>query len=374
MSASNSNNSILHQSTYPIGDNPIQIALNESFTTEGGENIENIIITYHTYGTYNATTSKVVWVCHALTGNSDVFDWWGGLFGENDYFNPKEYFIICANVIGSCYGSTGADHIDSTGKLYLNNFPLVTPRDMARIHEKLRVKLGIENIHLLIGSSLGGQQASEWAIEQPDIIEQLILIATNARHSAFGIAYNESQRLAIYNDATFGNGTLEDAKEGLKVARSIAMISYRSYKGYELTQTDEDLYKTDDFKSSSYQRYQGLKLANRFNAYSYITLSKAMDSHNLARGRDSIEDALAKIKARTLVIGIDSDYLFPVSEQIYLHENIKDSQYITISSDFGHDGFLVEGKQLEQIIDDFLTNGFKKHLITTFKKKENGIV
>ena len=197
------------------------------------------------------------------------------------------------------------------------------------------------------------------------------MVATNARHSAYGIAYNETQRQAIYNDPTYGKGSIDDAKDGLKVARAIAMISYRSYQGYEITQTDEDLNKIDDFKASSYQRYQGQKLANRFNAYSYITLSRAMDSHNLGRGRESIEKALNKITARTLVIGIDSDYLFPVSEQKFLHENIKGSQFITISSDFGHDGFLVEGKQLEQIIDDFLTNDFKKHLVTTFKKRIN---
>jgi homoserine O-acetyltransferase len=146
------------------------------------------------------------------------------------------------------------------------------------------------------------------------------------------------------------------------------MISYRSYQGYGITQTDDDLNKIDDFKASSYQRYQGQKLANRFNAYSYVTLSKAMDSHNVGRNRESIEAALSLITAKTLVIGIDTDNLFPISEQLFLKKNIKDAKYITISSAFGHDGFLVEGDKLKEIINDFLKNDFRRFSPTTFKR------
>ncbi len=342
-----------------------------SFITEGGNVINNLKITFHTYGCYNPDKGKVVWVCHALTGNSDVFDWWKGLFGENEIFNPKDYFIVCANVIGSSYGTTGPGSLNDNGELYLDTFPLITPRDMARAHELLRVHLGISKINTLIGASLGGQQAMEWSIEKPKMIENLILIATNARHSAYGIAFNESQRLAIYGDPTYGEGSVDDAKNGLAIARSIAMLSYRSYSGYVKTQTNVENELVDNFKASSYQSYQGSKLANRFNAYSYVTLSKAMDSHNVGRGRISIENALKHVEAKTLIIGIDSDTLFPISEQLFLKKNIPFSEFVTISSDFGHDGFLVENRLLNTIISDFLNNQFKNHLPTTFKKISN---
>ncbi len=341
------------------------------FVTEQNEEISNLKIAFHTYGQYVKGKSKVIWACHALTGNSDVFDWWSGIFGENALFNPEEHFIVCANVIGSCYGTTGAGSEDQNGQLYLSNFPFITPRDMARGHELLRKHIGIETIHTLIGASLGGQQALEWSIEQPEVIENLILIATNARHSAYGIAFNESQRLAIIGDPTYGQGSIDDAKNGLQVARSIAMLSYRSYSGYGKTQTDQDSEKTDGFLASSYQSYQGKKLADRFNAYSYITLSKAMDSHNVGRGRESIEAALSKIKANTLVVGIDSDNLFPVSEQEFLKQAIPNAKFASISSDFGHDGFLVQNDQLIDIISEFLHNGFRKYLPTTFRKSIN---
>lgn len=358
-------------SEIPLPANPQLFEYPDTFITESNECINNLKITYHTYGRYIAGKTKVVWACHALTGNSDIYEWWGGIFGKNSLFNPDEYYIVCANVIGSCYGTSGPDSLDDHGNLLLNRFPFITTRDMANAHELLREKLGVRSIHTLIGASLGGQQAMEWSIINPDIIENLILIATNARHSAFGIAFNESQRLAIYSDATFGKGTIDDAKDGLKVARSIAMLSYRSYAGYGLTQTNSGNDTLDDFLASSYQAYQGKKLADRFNAYSYITLSKAMDSHNVGRNRESIESALSKIKAKTLVVGIDSDNLFPVSEQKFLKELIPSAKFATISSDFGHDGFLVENEQLVTIISDFLFNQFKKHLPTTFKRLTN---
>ena len=326
----------------------------KSFQLENGFVFEGLNVAYHTYGKLNAQKNNVIWVCHALTANSDVFDWWKGIFGENDLFNPHEHFIVCANILGSHYGTTGPLNYPSEERPLLNDFPTFTTRDLARIHDLLRLELGIEKIQLLIGASLGGQQAMEWAIEQPGCIEKLVLIATNARHSAFGIAFNETQRQAIYTDSTFGNRNVEGGKCGLKTARAIAMLSYRSYEGYLKTQTSANNHLTDDFPAASYQRYQGEKLANRFNAYSYVLLSKAMDSHNVGRKRASIEIALQFIKARTLVIGIDSDLLFPVSEQAFLAEWIPDAHLARIDSDFGHDGFLVEHKQLSDLLSDFL--------------------
>lgn len=337
------------------------------FELESGEKIDQLKITYHTYGTYNPAKNNVVWVCHALTANSDVFDWWKGVFGDNDLFNPSEYFIVCANIIGSNYGTSGPLNYPSAEHPALDLFPFVTTRDMARAHDSLRDHLGIEKISVLIGASLGGQQALEWSIEQPLLFENLVLIATNARHSAFGIAFNETQRLAIFADQTFGNGNKDGGRYGLITARSIAMLSYRSYDGYAKTQTNPGNHVTEDFLAASYQRYQGEKLANRFNAYSYVTLSRAMDAHNLGRKRPSIEIALQQIKARTLVIGIESDLLFPIKEQEYLSEWIPNAFIGKIDSDFGHDGFLVENKQLTTLISDFLHNDFKQNRPTIFK-------
>jgi homoserine O-acetyltransferase len=323
------------------------------FVLESGETISNLEIAYHTFGNLNPSGSNVVWVCHALTANSDVFDWWSGICGENDYFNPNEHFIICANIIGSCYGTTGPLSTDSFGQKWFDHFPEITIRDMARAHELLRLHLSIQKINVLIGSSLGGQQAIEWAIESPDLFENLILIATNAVHSPYGIAFNESQRLAIYADSTYGLRKENGGHQGLIAARSIAMLSYRSYEGYSFSQKEKNQEKSDDFSASRYQRYQGWKLANRFNAYSYVMLTKAMDSHNAGRGRISVEKALSKIMSNTLVIGISSDILFPPEEQIYLTNNIANAQFKSIDSIFGHDGFLVENEKLISIFKAF---------------------
>lgn len=349
------------------------LQLKEDFILESGEKLSNITIAYHTFGKFDPKKNNVIWVCHALTANSDVFDWWNGVFGENDLFNPNEHFVVCANVLGSCYGSSGPLSYPVLDDPLLDLFPLLTTRDLAKAHEELRKYLDIEKIHLLIGASLGGQQALEWSIEQPTVFENLVLIATNARHSAFGIAFNESQRLAIYADQTFGNQNIHGGRSGLITARSIAMLSYRSYKGYEKTQTNPGNHTVSDFQVAFYQRYQGEKLARRFNAYSYVSLSKTMDSHNVGRKRPSIEIALQQIRAKTLIIGIESDLLFPVSEQHFLNEWIPNSYYGQIESDFGHDGFLVENRQLTDLISDFLYNEYKSYRPTIFKtinKKE----
>jgi homoserine O-acetyltransferase len=325
------------------------------FTLENGKQIPTLEVAFHTFGTFSEN-KPVIWVCHALTANSDVSDWWNGLFGENDLFNHSDYFIVCANVLGSCYGTTGPTSEKLHQELTYLNFPLVTPRDMANLHELLRKHLNIQKIDLLIGSSLGGQQAQEFAYLLGDSLSKLVLIATNAKHSPFGIAFNESQRLALLADSSFEQQIPNGGEKGLKAARSIAMLSYRSYEGYGITQAEDDNTKTDSFKASSYQNYQGQKLVNRFDAYSYWFLLKAMDSHNIGRNRTSIEAALNTIQADTLVIGITSDLLFPVTEQVFLAELIPKAKLEIINSIFGHDGFLVETKQLESILKNFIKN------------------
>ena len=336
----------------------------KSFKLESGKELPNLQIGFHTYGTLNKNRDNVIWVCHALTANSDVFDWWTGLFGDSDYFNPGEHFIVCANILGSPYGSINPlSFKENTTQPYYLDFPQFTIRDIVNAHRLLTEYLGIKNIGTLIGGSLGGQQAIEWAIIEPERIKNLILIASNAKHSPWGIAFNESQRLAISTDPTFYKKTPDGGKTGLKAARSIALLSYRNYKTYSVTQQEEQDNITDGYKAASYQNYQGDKLVNRFNAYSYWYLSKTMDSHNVGRNRHSVEKALSLIKARTLVIGIKSDVLFPIEEQQYLFRHIPKAALAEVDSFYGHDGFLIETEILTNIITSFFKTDVKGKII-----------
>lgn len=337
---------------------------NEPFELESGQKLQELEIGFHTYGSLNKNRDNVVWVCHALTANADVFDWWKGLFGENNFFNPDEHFIVCANILGSPYGTTNPLSVNPvTGQPYFLSFPKISVRDMVKAHQLLAKHLGINSIHVLLGGSLGGQQAMEWAIIEPDLVKNLILMATNARHSPWGIAFNESQRLAISADRTFYAGAPDGGKKGLKAARSIALLSYRGYKTYSISQQEETDSITDGFRASSYQNYQGDKLVNRFNAYSYWYLTKTMDSHNVGRNRNGIEKALSLIKARTLVIGIKSDLLFPIEEQQYLFRHISKSAFSEFDSYYGHDGFLIETEALTNIITSFFKTDVKGKII-----------
>lgn len=330
---------------------------NKTFQLENGKRLDNLEIAYTTYGTLNSQKDNVVWVCHALTANANVLEWWPGLFGENDYFNPREHFIICANIIGSPYGTTNPLSVNpATGQPYYLSFPQFSTRDLVSAHQLLAEHLLIPKIAIVIGGSLGGQQALEWAVMEPEKIDRLIVMATNAQHSPWGIAFNESQRMAIKSDRTFYANSPQGGLQGLKTARSIALLSYRAYQTYGCTQLEEDANKIDDYKASSYQNYQGEKLIKRFNAYSYWFLTKAMDSHHLGRNRKGIEEALKTIKAKTLVIGIGSDLLFPPEEQKYLAKHIPSATYAEIESFYGHDGFLIETKAITQVIKHFVNN------------------
>lgn len=336
----------------------------QTFELESGGQLQHLEIGFHTYGRLNKEKDNVVWVCHALTANADVFDWWKGFVGTGNKFNPEEHFIVCANILGSPYGTSNPLSIDpATGQPYFRAFPQFTIRDIVKGHQLLANHLGIGNIHTVIGGSLGGQQAVEWGIMEPNRIKNLILIATNARHSPWGVAFNESQRLAISADPTFANDTIDGGENGLKAARTIALLSYRTYKTYGITQQEETDTKTDDFKASTYQDYQGQKLVNRFNAYSYWYLTKVMDSHNVGRGRNGVEKALSLIKARTLVIGIKSDVLFPIEEQEYLFRHIPKSAFAELDSFYGHDGFLIETEALTNIITSFFKTDVKGKII-----------
>ncbi len=322
-----------------------------SFQLESGAVLPEIHLAFETFGNMNASGDNVIWVFHALTANANPLEWWDGLIGNGKLFNPQEHFIVCVNIPGSSYGSISPLSIDPiNSKPYYHDFPIITTRDMVRMYAFLQQKLGIKKIKIGIGGSMGGMQLLEWSIEQPDLFENIVLIATNALHSPWGIAFNETQRMAIENDTTWLQKNEKAGMQGLSTARAIALLSYRNYNPYKHTQSETNDDKIDNFKASSYQNYQGFKLTQRFNAFSYYTLTKSMDSHNVGRGRVSVSEALKKITAKTVVIGIESDLLFPIEEQKLLASEIKDAKFEKIDSIYGHDGFLIEYEQLEKII------------------------
>ena len=327
---------------------------NGPFVLETGEVLPEVEIAWHTFGTLNDRRDNVIWVCHALTANSDVSEWWPGMVGPGLLMDTDKYFVVCANIIGSCYGSTGPLSINpETDKPYYRSFPLITFRDVVRGHELVRKYLGIKKIQMIIGGSIGGSQAIEYSIMFPDLIERLAFLASSTAYAPWAIAFDESQRLAIEADATFWEDVPDGGSKGLRAARSIALLSYRNDTIYNKTQQDDEDRLTD-FRAISYQDYQGDKLVRRFNAYSYYLLTLLSDTHNVGRGRGGKEKALQQIKAKVLSLGISSDLLFPVYEQKYLADHVKNGIYREIDSLYGHDGFLVETEKLTETIRPFL--------------------
>lgn len=329
------------------------------FTLENGKVLPSLRVAYHTYGQLNADKTNVIWVCHALTASSDAADWWKGLVGEGSLINPDRYFIVCANILGSCYGTTGPLSTDpATGKPYFSSFPQITVRDMVQSFILLRKHLGIDRIHLLMGGSMGGYQALEWAVMEKEVIGKLFLIATSPSESAWGVAVHTAQRLAIEADSSWLDHTPAAGARGLKAARAIGMLTYRNYSTFQDKQTDPDPEKTDDFKASSYINYQGDKLVKRFNAYSYWLLTKSMDSHHLGRGRGGdLINVLRSISQPTLIIGIRSDILCPLDEQQFMADHIPHTRFYEIDSAYGHDGFIIETVQISRFLNEWMREG-----------------
>ena len=324
------------------------------FPLECGATLSALEIGYHVYGTLNAERNNVIWIGHALTADSNAAEWWSGLVGPGRLFDPNAYFIVCANMLGSCYGATNANSVDPiTGQPYGKNFPIITIKDVINSHEILRKTLNINTIKLGIGGSMGGQQILEWSITKPLLFESICLIATNAKHSPWGIAFNESQRMALKVDATLYSNVPNAGKLGLEAARAMALLSYRNAETYNKTQHD-DSEDIAGFRATTYQQYQGQKLSKRFKALSYLSVTYTMDSHNVGRHRGSVEAALASVQSRALVVGIQSDILFPIDEQLYIAEHIPNATFKTIDSPYGHDGFLIEYKQLESLLKSFM--------------------
>jgi homoserine O-acetyltransferase len=339
-----------------------QFISKDTFTLENGGSLEQLHIAYNTYGTLNKEKDNVIWICHALTANSEVEKWWPGMVGPGECFDTNRYFIVCANILGSCYGTTGPLSEDPRkGSPFYKDFPFITIRDMVKAHQLLAGYLGISKIELLVGGSMGGYQAIEWSLLEPELIQNLFLIATAARESAWRKAIHAAQRISIEADQTWGSDSADAGKKGLKAARAIGMIAYRSFETYSAKQEDSDLNELQNFKAASYIEYQGTKFINRFDAYSYWFLTYAMDSHQMARGREaSLEDVLGRLRQKSLIIGISSDILCPIKEQEFLAEHIKDSTFIAIDSIYGHDGFLVETEVITGHLRKWLSNSASK--------------
>lgn len=338
------------------------------FVLESGLSLAPVSVAYETYGRLNSEGTNAILVCHALTGDSHAagvdskgrVGWWDGVIGSGKAFDTDKYFVVCSNFLGSCYGTTGPTSINPvTGSPFGKAFPAFTVRDMVRLQHRLLKHLGVHRLVTLSGGSLGGMQVLEWALMFPDFVETIIPIATSAKHSAWCIGLNEVARLAIENDQTWQHSNGHGQPEhGLALARMIAMITYRSRTSFERRfsrkrQTDGD--SSDPlFEIESYLHHQGDKLVQRFDAATYVGITKAMDRHDITRGRLGLQDTLGTIKARALCIGIDSDILYPIVEQAELAAHIPNAKYAEIRAIHGHDAFLIEFDQLNQLVRDFL--------------------
>jgi homoserine O-acetyltransferase/O-succinyltransferase len=352
----------------PTCEGDFIFAEDEPFALESGGSLRPVNLRYAIYGELNERRDNAILVCHALSGSARVGDWWPQLFGEHGIFDLGHDSVICANVIGSCYGSTGPQTIQqtgpATGKPFGASFPLVTVRDWVGSQASLLDHLGVERLRAVIGGSIGGMQAIQLAIERPELVENCIAIGA-APLTAMGLALNHLQRLAIVNDAKWRGGDYEigDGPEaGLALARSLAMISYKSEKLFgerfarNPNRNGEDPLRsfTGRYDIGGYLDYQGGIFTRRFDANSYLVLTKAMDNFHPARGYESEQAALARVKARVLLVGISSDWLFPAEEVKSLAARMRDAgvevEYAELQSSHGHDGFLAEPQSLALIV------------------------
>jgi homoserine O-acetyltransferase len=323
---------------------------------ELGGRLPGLRIAYRTWGTLDPEGSNAVVVCHALTGSADADLWWTRLFGPGRALDPERDFVVCSNILGSCYGTTGPADVDpATGAPWHGTFPAVTIRDMVRAQHALVAALGVKRIRMVIGGSLGGMQVLEWALLYPELVESAVFVASTARHSAWCIGLSEAQRQAIYADPRWRDGRYDPADPpaaGLAAARMMAMLSYRSQPSFEMRfgrrPHTEDLYAVE-----SYLRYQGQQLVDRFDAATYVTLTKAMDTHDVSRGRGDFDAVLRGMRQPLLVVSIDSDVLYWPWEQREVASLVPNARLAIMDSPHGHDAFLIDVDRLNDMVADF---------------------
>lgn len=343
-------------------------SLDAPFVTERGDTIPDVTVAYRTWGTLNAAADNAVVVCHALTGDADAAAWWPGLVGPGRLVDPGRQFVVCANALGSCYGTTGPGTLDAEGRRLGSRFPHVTVRDQARLHARLLDHLGVRFVALAVGASMGGMQALELALADqeagPDRVRRLVLIGMGARHGAWQIGISEAQRMAIRADPRWRGGDFapdEPPAAGLAAARAAAMMTYRSAALFAERfgrEPHAPHREPDDprYAVESYLRYQGQKLVGRFDAGSYVRLTEAMDDHDAGRDRGGAERALGRLTADALCVGISSDVLYPPAESRALAALLPNGRYAEFDSPFGHDAFLVDFEALDALVRPFLSD------------------
>lgn len=362
-------------------------SLADDLILESGKKLKNVQIAYETYGKLNKENSNAILVCHALSGDAHVAGWyegdkkpgwWDVIIGPGKCLDTDKYFIICSNVIGGCKGSTGPASINpETNKPYGLDFPIITIKDMVNVQKKLVNSMGITQLFAVIGGSMGGMQVLQWCISYPQMVRSAIPIATTAYSSPQQIAFNEVGRRAIISDPRWNNGYYYESEfpdEGLALARMIAHITYLSnesmYQKFGRRLQDKEEYGFDfetDFEVENYLHYQGNSFTKRFDANSYLYISKAIDYFDLA-GEGSLAEAFYGLKIKFLVISVDSDWLYPPSQSkdivMGLNANDIDVSYCEIKSSYGHDAFLIEAGQLNYLIAGFLSHTLVKDVMS----------
>lgn len=336
------------------------LQLEDEFELETGERLHSVEIAWRSWGELNATGDNAILICHALTGSADADDWWPGLIGPGQALDPSEHYIVCSNVLGGCYGTSGPLHPHpEDGEPWGSRFPRFSIRDMVQLQSRLLDHLGVRRLKLVLGPSLGGMQVLEWAASFPARVQAIAPIGVSGRHSAWCIGISEAQRQAIYADPAWCGGRYAPGREpaqGLAVARMFAMCSYRSRENFEqrfgrAQQPDDALFSVE-----SYLRYQGRKLVDRFDANTYVRLTQAMDTHDVSRGRGEYPAVLARLDMPSLVVSVDSDILYPPCEQEELAQHLPQARYRQLHTPAGHDGFLIETGALNAMLGEFLAD------------------
>ena len=325
-------------------------------------------VAYHAWGRLNAARDNAIVVCHALTGDTRADVWWGPLIGPGKLLDTDRFFVVCPNVIGSPYGSVSPVTVDqATGRPYGGHFPAATIRDTVALHRLLLDHLGVGRVAMTTGGSMGGMQVLEWGFHG-EFVGSLVPLGVGGRHSAWCIGWSEAQRQAIFGDPKWRGGDYEpdgQPETGLATARMIAMISYRARPSFEARFGRTRMQGDDQqevFSIESYLRYQGRKLVDRFDANCYVHLTYQMDSHDVARGRGAYPDVLRNIRQPTLVVGIDSDVLYPVPEQEELAQHLPDATLAVLEASHGHDSFLIEFEAMERIIRPWMETNVIPHV------------
>ena len=332
------------------------LPLERPFRLESGEVLEEPVVAYRTWGDVRNSAGGAILICHALTGSADVEAWWPGIIGAGGAFDPASDFIVCANILGSCYGTTGpVSPRPGSDARYRADFPRVSVRDMVHMQRELLDALGVERLELVTGPSLGGMQALEWAALYPERVRSLVPIGVGGRHSAWCIGISEAQRAAIEADPDWNGGYYTDERppeKGLAAARMMAVCTYRSWQSFD-SRFGRERRADGLYEAQSYLRHQGRKINARFDANTYVTLTHAMHTHDLGRGRGEYRDAVAAIAQPALVVSVSTDTLYPPDEQRALAELLPNARCEVLDCAHGHDGFLIETAGLGRIIRRF---------------------